>query len=137
MIYEFEVEGKIKGKERPRVNKNTGNVYTPNNTKEYETLLKQYFLLKYPNHEILEGRLKIEIIAYMKIQKTANKKQKEQMLTGMISPTKKPDIDNIAKIALDAMNNFVFKDDNQVIKMSVEKRYSEEEERIYIKVEEY
>ena len=30
MIYEFEVAGKVVGKERPRVNMNTGRVYTPN-----------------------------------------------------------------------------------------------------------
>ena len=58
------------------------------------------------------------------------------MLEGIISPTKKPDIDNIAKSVLDALNKFVFKDDNQVSKLSVEKRYAEEE-KIYIKVEEY
>ena len=36
MIYEFEVEGKVVGKQRPRVNMNTGMVYTPNKTKDYE-----------------------------------------------------------------------------------------------------
>ena len=29
MKYQFEVPGKIVGKERPRVNMNTGRVYTP------------------------------------------------------------------------------------------------------------
>ena len=49
---------------------------------------------------------------------------------------KKPDIDNIAKSILDAMNGFVFKDDNQVAKISIEKRFATEEKAEII-VEEY
>ncbi len=44
------------------------------------------------------------------------------MLNNEISPTKKPDIDNIAKIVLDAMNKFAFKDDTQITKLEVEKK---------------
>lgn len=136
MKYEFEVIGDIVGKERPRVNSYTGMIYTPNRTKDYETLIKQYFKIKYPNHVELEGRLNVEIIAYIKIPKNTSNKKKEEMLQGNITPTRKPDIDNIAKSALDAMNKFVFRDDNQVSKISVEKKYSEIE-KLYIKVEEY
>ena len=66
----------------------------------------------------------------------ARKKKEAEMLCGAISPTKKPDVDNIAKSILDAMNNFVFKDDNQVSKISVEKRFALEEKAV-IEVEEY
>ena len=114
MTYEFEVIGDIVGKERPRVNTYTNMIYTPNKTKEYEKLIQQYFMIKYPNHTILENRISVEIIAYMKIPKNTSNKKEEQMLKGIISPTKKPDIDNIAKSVLDALNKFVFKDDNQV-----------------------
>ncbi len=136
MTYEFEVIGDIVGKERPRVNTYTYMVYTPNRTKEYEKLIQQYFKIKYPNHETLLGRLSVEIIAYMKIPKNTSKKKSNEMIEGNISPTKKPDIDNITKSVLDAMNKFVFKDDNQISKLAVEKRYGETE-KVYIKVEEY
>ena len=46
MKYEFEVEGKITGKERPRINMNSGTVYTPNRTKDYEALIQQDFFIK-------------------------------------------------------------------------------------------
>ena len=58
MIYEFEVPGKIIGKGRPRLNSYTGVVYTPTRTKDYESLVEQYFLLKYPRFKALEGRIK-------------------------------------------------------------------------------
>ena len=136
MKYEFEVPGEIVGKERPRVNMYTGRVYTPNKTKDYEFLVQQYFKIKYPNYKMLEGRISIDIIAYLKIPKSTNKAKTQEMLENKLSPTKKPDVDNIAKSILDEMNGFVFKDDNQVSKISVEKRFALEEKAV-ITVEEY
>lgn len=136
MIYEFEVPGKVVGKGRPRLNSYTGIVYTPTKTKDYETLVEQYFLLKYPKFKIIEGRLKVSIIAYFSISKTTKKSDINKMLDNNISPTKKPDIDNIVKVVLDSMNKFAFKDDNQITKLEVEKKYSLED-KVYIKIEEY
>ena len=99
-------------------------------------MVQQYFKMKYPRYEMLEGRLSINIIAYLKIPKSTSKAKVEEMLENKISPTKKPDVDNIAKSILDAMNNFVFKDDNQVSKISIEKRFALEEKAV-IEVEEY
>lgn len=136
MIYEFEVPGKVIGKGRPRLNTYTGVVYTPTKTKDYETLVEQYFLLKYPRFKILEGRLKVSILAYFAIPKSTKKSDINEMLENNISPTKKPDIDNIVKIVLDSMNRFAFKDDIQITKLEVEKRYGLEE-KVCIKIEEY
>ena len=136
MIYEFEVEGEITGKARPRVNTYTGQAYTPSKTKDYENLVKQYFKLKYPKYVPFENRVSVKIIAYFGIPKSTSKKMTTQMLEGMISPTKKPDIDNIVKIRLDSLNKMAFKDDNQITKLEVEKIYSEKE-KIKIIIEEY
>ena len=43
---------------------------------------------------------------------------------------------HITKIILDALNAIAYKDDNQITKLEIEKQYSEEE-RVYIKIEEY
>ncbi len=136
MIYEFEIPGKITGKGRPRINTNTGIAYTPTKTRDYEELVQQYFLLKYPRIKPFNNRVAITIIAFFSIPKTANKKEQEQMVNNTISPTKKPDIDNIAKIILDALNGIVFVDDNQVTKILVEKQFAKEE-KVYVKIEEY
>ena len=136
MIYEFEVTGKVIGKGRPRLNSYTGVVYTPTRTKDYESLVEQYFLLKYPRFKALEGRIKVNIIAYFSIPKTTKKSEIDEMLENNISPTKKPDIDNIVKVVLDSMNKFAFKDDNQITKLEVEKKYALED-KVYVKIEEY
>ncbi len=136
MTYEFEVPGKVIGKGRPRLNSYTGVVYTPTKTKDYETLVEQYFLLKYPRFKALEGRIKVNIIAYFSTPKTTKKSDINEMLENNISPTKKPDIDNIVKVVLDSMNKFAFKDDNQITKLEVEKKYALED-KVHIKIEEY
>lgn len=135
-MYEFEVIGDIVGKQRPRVNMYTGSVYTPNKTKDYEDYIKQSFFIKYPKYEMITNRVIVKIIAYLKIPKNTGKSKIEKMINGESSPMKKPDIDNIAKIVLDAINDYVIKDDIQVSKIFVEKKYGEEE-KLYIKIEEY
>lgn len=136
MVYEFEVPAKIVGKGRPRLNSYTGQVYTPTKTKDYESLVEQYFLLKYPRYKTIEGRAKVSITAFFEIPKSTSKAMKEQMMENTISPTKKPDIDNVVKIVLDSMNKFAFKDDTQITKIEVEKLYGVEE-KLYVKIEEY
>ena len=136
MIYEFEVPGKIIGKGRPRLNSYTGCVYTPTRTKDYETLVEQYFLLKYPRYKPFEGRVNVEINAFFFFFISTNKTDKELMLDNKINPTKKPDIDNIVKIILDAMNGVAFRDDTQITKLSVEKTYAENES-VKIRISEY
>lgn len=136
MIYEFEMIGDIVGKARPRMNTRTGRAYTPTNTKLYEYSLRQWFIREYPYFKPIESRVKVSIIAYFDIPKSTSKKKEAEMLAGNISPTKKPDADNIIKIILDAMNKFAFKDDTQVTKLEIEKKY-DKTPRIYIKIEEY
>ena len=136
MIYEFEMFGSIVGKARPRMNTRTGRAYTPTKTKNYEYSLRQWFYMNYPNFKPIESRVKVKIIAYFEIPKSTSKKKEAEMLNGNISPTKKPDADNIIKIVLDGMNKFAFKDDTQVTKLEIEKRY-DVNPRIYVKIEEY
>lgn len=137
MIYEFEVPSKIIGKGRPRLNTYTGIVYTPTKTKDYETLIEQYFVMKYPRYKTIEGRAKVSIKAFFEIPKSTTKVQKAGMMENKISPVKKPDIDNIVKIVLDAMNKFAFKDDTQIVKLEVEKIYTSDEEKLVIQIEEF
>ena len=109
MFYEFEVPGKIRGKARPKVNTYTLRAYTPQETKDYEELIQQYFIIKYPKYIPFEGRVFVKITAYFPILKNTSKKNSDLMIENKISPTKKPDIDNIIKIVLDALNKIAFK----------------------------
>lgn len=70
----------------------------------------------------LEGMLRVNISAYFQTPKSwSNKKQEE--VEGDYR-AKNPDVDNIAKIYLDAMNGYIFEDDRQVVEILVLKFYS-------------
>ena len=135
-IYEFEILESITGKQRPRMNTYTGKAYTPTRTKNYEYLVRQLFVAKYPKFEPILGKVKMTIVACFELPKKRSKLQEAEMLAGIITPTKKPDWDNIGKIISDALNKFAFKDDAQITDAIIIKKYSRTP-KVYVKIEEY
>jgi Holliday junction resolvase RusA-like endonuclease len=119
------IDGNPQGKGRPRFLRRTGTAYTPKETKDYEDKVKKTYLNS-ENPYIFEGQLCAEINAYYPIPKPTKKKDKELMLQGIILPTKKPDLDNVAKIILDSLNDIAYHDDSQVVSLTINKFYSEE-----------
>lgn len=134
--YEIEIDESITGKQRPRMNTFTGKAYTPTKTKNYEYLIKQTFINKYPNFMPIEGRVTMTIIAYFEIPKSTSKRKEAEMLSEEISPTKKPDWDNIGKIVSDALNKLAFRDDAQITDVRILKKYAKTP-KIVVKIEEY
>lgn len=125
MMCDFEIEGKPVGKGRPRF-KRMGNfvqTYTPANTAEYEKLVRLRF--QNAGGVITDKPVRVEITAFFAPPKSTRKRDRIEMLANRILPEKKPDCDNIAKIVLDALNKISYKDDSQVIELSVKKLYSE------------
>jgi len=126
------VEGKIKGKARPRFY--NGHAITPKDTVTYENWVKLCYQQQCGKH--LEGFLRAFIIAYYKIPKSYTKKRVQAIKEGLEYPTKKPDSDNIAKIILDSLNKIAYEDDAQIVELTVLKRYTEEVERVEIELNE-
>jgi Holliday junction resolvase RusA-like endonuclease len=54
-----------------------------------------------------------------------SKKKSAAALAGTVMPTKKPDADNVLKAICDGINGIVFRDDVQVVNVSLSKRFSE------------
>jgi len=121
---QFTVPGKPMGKQRARTLK-TGRSYTPKETVNYETLVKQIYIMQNFSKQ-LEGAIQAEITAYFPIPQSASKKKKEQMLSGEIRPITKPDLSNIVKIIEDALNGIAYRDDSQIVKVHAEKYYSDQ-----------
>jgi Holliday junction resolvase RusA-like endonuclease len=122
----FEVPGDPKGKARPRVcfKGKRAWAYTPKNTRSYESLIKK--CARDSKVTKLEGSVYLSIEAVFKVPKSATKSKKEEMLKGKIRPTKKPDMDNIAKTVMDALNGIAYDDDKQVGCLQIVRRYGEE-----------
>lgn len=126
------VEGKIKGKARPRVF--NGHAVTPKDTVTYENWVRVNY--KEQCGKYLEGAIRARIIAYYKIPKSYSKKRIEKILEGQEQPIKKPDADNIGKIILDSLNDIAFHDDSQIVDLRIIKRWTQENERVEFELEE-
>ena len=124
MMVEFMVLGAPKGKERPRAAKLRDRtiVYTPKKTKDYEREIATADRTQCRG--IFSGAVAIEIHAYYEIPKSASRKRVLDMVSDRERPTKKPDGDNIAKAVCDALNGVAYKDDSQVVDLTVRKYYS-------------
>jgi len=122
-MIEFNIKAPITGKGRPRFTK-IGHTYTPAKTKEYENIVKASFLQS-KQHK-LHGYVHAQITVEYPLLKSMSKKVKEDCLNGTQMPDKKPDLDNIAKIILDALNGLAYEDDKQIISLHIEKKYGTE-----------
>jgi Holliday junction resolvase RusA-like endonuclease len=116
----YSVEGNPVGKQRPRFSR--GRTYTPKKTVDYESLIASKASQAMGSSEPLQTPVAIFIWISHAIPASYSKKRKEACLNGLDWP-KKPDLDNVAKVYLDAMNGIVYKDDVQVVKLRVSKRY--------------
>lgn len=123
----FTVPGKPQPKERPRVTRQ-GYSFTPRRTREYEAKVveaaKKSELL--PQSPISETPLKMIIWCYMPIPKSWNTQKHQDAVRGKILPAKRPDIDNLGKICMDALNGVAYVDDAQIVQLVINKTYSEE-----------
>ena len=123
----FTVPGPPKGKARARTVHTGGRTfsYTPEGTVLYENLVKTCFCQTRAQPFNADEELRANIIAYYPIAKSTSKKKRQQMLAGLVRPTKKPDLDNVIKSILDALNKVAYHDDTQIVSLSMEKFYSD------------
>lgn len=127
------VEGKIKGKARPRYNTKTGRAFTPGDTIQYENWVRLCY--QEQDGRYFEGAVRAKITAYYKVPKSYTKKRVQAIREGLEYPQKKPDSDNVAKIILDSLNKIAYEDDSQVVELKVIKQWTEELERVEFELE--
>lgn len=114
----FIIEGKAKGKDRPRFA--GGHAYTAPATKEYEDRVKFEYARQCRNYRF-DGAVSVEITVFEEPKKSCSKKEREKLIgTPAVG---KPDTDNVAKIIMDALNGVAFIDDKQVAVLKVYKIY--------------
>lgn len=99
-------------KARPRFTRN-GHTYTPATTLKFESHIRQF--AKARTTRPLEGALEVDL-------KFNFLKAKTSKLT---AHTKRPDLDNLIKGVLDALNGVGFVDDAQIVKLTAEKNFSD------------
>lgn len=126
MMISFIVPGAVVGKGRPRFARrgNFVTTYTPDKTASYENLVKVKAEEAMQGNALLDGAVSVDIELKISPPSSWSQKKQQQALSGLIYPTNKPDLDNCAKGIFDAMNNIVFRDDKQVVKLTITKFYA-------------
>jgi Holliday junction resolvase RusA-like endonuclease len=101
-------------KGRPRFNSTTGKVYTPRKTIDCEDNLRWFFVRQ--KVEKIPACCPIYVdLSFCYLNKRNSKKP----------PQGRPDVDNLAKLVLDAGNGILWDDDSQIVKLTACKSWSE------------
>lgn len=125
----FEVPGHPQGKARARtfynpVTRKMQSI-TPETTANYENLVKVMFMHSRPvPFSTIQTPVDVSIIAFYRKAKS-NK---------MELPMLKPDVDNICKCVLDALNHVAYRDDSQVVSVRIKKQWAEQEEKVSVQL---
>lgn len=118
----FVVPGEPQGKGRARSTR-SGRHYTPAKTAAYEGLIALAASEAMRGQPLLEGPLKLRVVAVFGTPKSVSKTKLADMLSGVVQPTRKPDTDNILKAIGDGCNGVVFHDDSAITTIDAAKRY--------------
>ena len=128
-MIEFEVKGKIHGKQRPRFA--NGHAYTPKETRDYEKHIAMSYLGQGGKY-YGEKRIAVWILATLEPPKSWSKKKRTQAIGKPV--TVKPDGDNIEKIVFDGLEGYAYKNDKQVNPHGIYRVYGETEKlKIWVK----
>jgi Holliday junction resolvase RusA-like endonuclease len=123
----YTVYGEPVGKGRPRFARRGAFVstYTPEKTKTYEDEIRMMARAAMGASEPLDTPVTVAIYIRVGIPASFSKQKRKDALSGILKPTKKPDLDNVAKCHLDAMQGIIILDDKLVVNLHVTKVYAE------------
>lgn len=127
MIVAFNIPGQPVAKGRPKFARRGAHVvaYTPAATVSYENLVKMAATLAMHGVEPTAGPVALTVSLNMQIPASWSNKRRALAAAGSIAATKKPDADNVLKGIKDGCNGIIWRDDAQVVRIVLEKRYSE------------
>ena len=126
-MIDFYVMGTPVAMPRPRVVRTpSGKTRTYNSSKSttYKQMIKIHAknAMNKAHKSMTERPLKMELTFFFKPPKSYTKKKLRAVETGELRYTKLPDADNLAKTVMDALNKLLYKDDSQIVELSVKKR---------------
>jgi len=120
------ITDRIRGKARPRTVTGAGGrsiTYTTKEDKDWEELVRWSYVRSNSGQAAYEGAFGIRIECTYAVPESFSKRQRMLALSGELTPTGKPDLDNIAKGILDALNGIAFEDDAKCVELHVSKKY--------------
>lgn len=101
--------------------------YPDPDTEKHENAISEFaqLLMNQKHVPPTERPLCLLVVAFRPLLESFSGKQRERALADNIVPDTRPDGDNYLKLAQDALNGIVWKDDSQIVDARVIKRYSD------------
>ena len=131
MEIHFVIEGRPQPQGRPRAVRMGAGVrmYDPPKSKVYKQMVSARVrsYMKINGIQTITEPLAIHLNFYFTPPKSYSKKRIRAIEAKEELFTKKPDIDNLAKSILDSCNNLLFKDDSQIVGLTIGKHYGHED----------
>ena len=121
----------VRGKGRVRFVRGTGRTYTPDKTAEAMELIRMAYARK------ADGRMAEKGVP-VRVSITTARGMPKSRPKSLVAEQDvfKPDVDNIAKLVLDALNGIAWEDDTQVTTLTVQKyprdRVSDEQTHVVV-----
>lgn len=127
MMTTFTIPGQPVAKGRPKFARRGAHVvaYTPAKTASYENLVKLAAAEAMRGVEPSARPVALSVTLNLQVPASWSNKRRAAAVAGTICATKKPDADNVLKGIKDGCNGIVWADDAQVVRIVLEKRYSE------------
>lgn len=129
-MIEFIVEGKPVPQPRPRVFRTeTGKSKAVNSSRSvtYKRLVKLTAKSEMNKRRMIIIPDPIPVAVHLNfvysIPTSYAKKKRQSAQDGTLRYVKRPDLDNLAKAILDALNGTIYQDDSQVVELSINKEY--------------
>ena len=124
------VPGKPRGKGRPRTAVIAGRaqIYTDAKTRSEEAAVRTFAsaaMAKAGLDRPYTGAVILRMCAYRPMPAAFSDKKRGAAERGELVPTSRPDFDNAAKLAADAINGILIRDDAQIVSAIIHKRYSD------------
>lgn len=131
------IPGQPQGKGRPRIGKIGAHarMFTPAKTVAYESLVALCATEALRGAALLEGPVRVRMHLWCQTPKTLTKRERADIATGAKRPTTKPDIDNVVKAIFDGFNGVLWRDDVQVVELTVVKAYAGSAPSVVVEVE--
>ncbi len=113
-----------------------GRAYDPPKSRQEKQRIRMEVVLYMRSQRVamLDCALCVSLQFFLPIPKSFTKNRHAAAHEGYIVPITKPDLDNLAKLVLDACNGVLFLDDRCIVDLVLSKRYSNDP-RVVIMVE--
>jgi Holliday junction resolvase RusA-like endonuclease len=132
----FTIPGQPIAKGRARSCLRNGHIahYTPEKTARYENLVRLAAQQAMNGQSPIESAIALIVRAFLPIPVSWSLKKQRAAAVGEVTPTRRPDLDNIVKAIKDGANGVAWKDDAQVVDVQASKRYGTPRVEVEVRV---